>query len=447
MRYTPRNAAALLKTRESWTPQQLLEHQQRTLAELRAYAYERSPFYRRFHAGLEGRPLSELPVLTKSAVMESFDDLVTEPSIRLADIEEHLATTGIGAGYLGKYTISATSGTTGQRGLFILDSGEWDLSFASSRRSSSWAKFYENLTERPRLLSFVSQAPLHLAHQTNATVVASRGSMLSLDAKMPIEDTVARLNEYQPHYIGTYPSLARPLAEAQLARRLRIAPKLVVLGGEVLTTETRRRIEAAWGKVVYMIYGATETGTIGAECAPREGLHLFDDLHIVENIDADGKPAPPGDLGARVLITVLYRRTQPLIRYEISDRVRFSARPCSCSLPFRTLDKIEGRVEEKFVFDRSDGKGSVAVDSFLFEDILDTIPAAQWQVVQGVDSLDILLVRPGQDVRDETILDAVGSELASRGARLPQLRLVRAEAIPRGPTGKASMFVPLRRSS
>ena len=54
---------------------------------LREHAYARSPFYRRFHKGLEDRPLNELPVLTKATLMEHFDELVTDPTVRLADVE------------------------------------------------------------------------------------------------------------------------------------------------------------------------------------------------------------------------------------------------------------------------------------------------------------------------------------------------------------------------
>jgi hypothetical protein len=79
-----------LRRRDRWTREQLMEHQTRSLQLLREYAYSRSPFYRRFHKGLEDRPLNELPVLTKATLMENFDQLVTDPMVRLADVEDHL---------------------------------------------------------------------------------------------------------------------------------------------------------------------------------------------------------------------------------------------------------------------------------------------------------------------------------------------------------------------
>lgn len=54
-----------LRSRERWSPDRLHLHQRDALRELRGHAMARSPFYRRFHARLEGRPLAELPVLTE----------------------------------------------------------------------------------------------------------------------------------------------------------------------------------------------------------------------------------------------------------------------------------------------------------------------------------------------------------------------------------------------
>jgi hypothetical protein len=42
--------------------------------------------------GFSERPLQHLPILTKEMVMEHFDELVTDPALRLADVEAHLAT-------------------------------------------------------------------------------------------------------------------------------------------------------------------------------------------------------------------------------------------------------------------------------------------------------------------------------------------------------------------
>jgi len=62
------------------------------LRALRNLVATRSPFYQRFHRGLEARSLQDLPILTKVTLMENFDDLVTDRRIRLAQAERYLST-------------------------------------------------------------------------------------------------------------------------------------------------------------------------------------------------------------------------------------------------------------------------------------------------------------------------------------------------------------------
>ena len=77
-----------LRTHERWPRARLDEQRALELASLRQFALDRSPFYLRFHAGLQSRPLADLPVLTKAELMESFEDLVTDRDVRLAKVAQ-----------------------------------------------------------------------------------------------------------------------------------------------------------------------------------------------------------------------------------------------------------------------------------------------------------------------------------------------------------------------
>jgi phenylacetate-coenzyme A ligase PaaK-like adenylate-forming protein len=58
---------------------------------------------------------------------------------------------------------------------------------------------------------------------------------------------VEALNRDQPDALLTAPSAAGLLAQEQLDGRLAIRPNRIVLAGEVLADDLRRRIAAAWG--------------------------------------------------------------------------------------------------------------------------------------------------------------------------------------------------------
>lgn len=436
-----RNRGTLLR-RDRWSRQRLLAHQARALAALRTFTYARSPFYQKFHAGLMDRPLQDLPVLSKAELMRNFDDVVTDRAIRLGDVEEHF-TRSRGAGrFAGRYTISASSGSTGQRGFFLFDPSEWCMLLATYGRPGWWAGLNPrliHLIQPLRVAGFSSPVPWHQSAQVSASTASRLVPSLRLDCSRPIAEVIGPLNQWQPDFLATYASLARALAEEQLAGRLQIAPRMIGVGGEVLTREARKRIEEAWGKVLYDHYGASETGILAAECDRHAGLHLFEDLTVVEVVDADGRPVRPGEFGERVLVTVLFRHTQPLIRYELSDKVRLAAEPCPCGRPFRMIDAVQGRVEETLYFPTA-AAGRVAIDPVVFEAVLDTVPATQWQVVQEPASLDILLTGLAADFRDEAVTEPLRRELESRGAAAPEIRVRRMAAIPRGATGKAPLI-------
>lgn len=425
---------------DQWTRQQLETHQAAALQRLREYAYVRSPFYQRFHRGLEGSPLHELPVLTKAIMMENYDELVTDRAVYLKDVERHLTTLRGDERFLGRYWLNSTSGSTGRRGLFLFDRAEWVTILASFLRSYHWLEGPMNLPRRLKIASVVSPTPWHMSRRGGETLKAWWQPALRLYANDPAETMVMRLNSWQPQILGAYPSIIRSLANEQIADRLRIAPQYLFTGAEVLTEETRRRIEEAWGKgKLFDIYGATESGTIAAECAHHTGYHLFEDLVIPEIVDRDNRPVPPGVWGEKLLITVLFGRTQPLIRYEISDSVRLAGRRCPCGLPFALIKGIQGRMEDVLRLPAAAG-GEVPVNPIVFDQVMDRLPAGEWQVVQDGEGLNILLSGAPQDFSDEGLVEELSRALAAEGAIVPPVRVRHVPAIPRSATGKAPLI-------
>ena len=335
-------ARAVLASRDRWTRDELLTHQSRAIAELRAYALARSPFYREFHRGLHTAPLEALPILTKAVLMERFDDLVTDRDIRLGDVESYLASAGPTDLFRGRYRVAGTGGTTGRRGVFLADRSEWTSILASYARANDWAGVPAGLRHRLRVAVVSSRNPSHQSSIVGATLASPIVPTLRLDAADPLERTAEALNSFKPNSLVGYASILRALADEQLAGRLAIAPQAVMSASEVLTDETRARIRAAFGSEPFNVYAATETAGVASECQHHR-LHRYDDLVIAEIVDEDGRPVAPGEFGAKLLVTVLFSRTQPLIRYELTDRVRASTETCPDGRPFALLDSIAGR--------------------------------------------------------------------------------------------------------
>jgi phenylacetate-coenzyme A ligase PaaK-like adenylate-forming protein len=105
----------------AWSRAELERRQQQRLTTLRRFALEHSRFYQRFHRGLDGRPLTGLPVLTKALMMEHFDELVTDPAVRREEADAFLPSNQNDRLFLNRYTVLSTSGSTGRRGIFLFD--------------------------------------------------------------------------------------------------------------------------------------------------------------------------------------------------------------------------------------------------------------------------------------------------------------------------------------
>jgi putative adenylate-forming enzyme len=424
----------------AWSAAQLRAHQSLQVRALLQFARERSPFYQRFHRGLENKLLADLPILTKTTLMENFDELVTDRAVRLKEVEAFLNESDDTGLFRGKYVTLATSGSTGQRGVFLFSPSEWIECMASISRPMKWAGVKPNPLLRPRATMLASTTPWHYSARVGRSLTTRAFPTLRLDAAEPVESMVRRLNEWQPQVIAAYPSVVRQLAEEQLAGRLRIAPRFCATSAEVLTIETRRRIRDAWGIRVFDTYGATEYAPIAAEC-PSGRKHLLEDGAVIEVVDEKGRPVPPGTLGDRVLLTIFNRRTQPLIRYEISDMLRVSDGQCECRRPFRFLAEIEGRQEDVLYFPSlAAADRIVSVHPNVFHRLLETVPAAGWQVIQENGCLTVNLA----GLKDQTVCDQITRSmrtlLQGEGVACPPVAVLAVSELRRGKTGKAPLI-------
>lgn len=172
--------------------------------------------------------------------------------------------------------------------------------------------------------------------------------------------TVARLRmllENQATVVCCTPTYALRMAEVAAEEKIDLpssSVRLLIVAGEPggSISETRRRIESAWGARLIDHTGMTEMGAVGFECLPRpgQGVHVIESEYIPEVIDpVTQKVLPDGSTGELVL-TNLGRWGSPLIRYRTGDQVRLVRGRCECGRCFARLEGgILGRVDDMFV--------------------------------------------------------------------------------------------------
>jgi phenylacetate-CoA ligase len=159
---------------------------------------------------------------------------------------------------------------------------------------------------------------------------------------------------------------------------------MLVTIAELRTPEMTRRLQEAFGVHPFDAYGCTE-GLWGSECEHHQGIHLFEDSTLVENVDADGQPVAAGQPGARLLVTNLYNLVQPLLRLEVTDLVTLDPDPCRCGRILVRASAIHGRSDDVLSLAARDG-GRVAVHPLQFALLTRDPQVREFQVVQTARS-------------------------------------------------------------
>ena len=165
-------------------------------------------------------------------------------------------------------------------------------------------------------------------------------------------------------------------------------------------------------------------------------------MALFENVDADGRPVPPGTPGARVLVTNLCNRVQPIIRLELEDVITIEPEPCPCGRTLRRMRAVEGRTEDALALPGRAGD-PVTVLPAQFSVVTRDREVGEFQVVQEGPRLRILVVpRPSASRELEARLGAaVADRLNELGVDHPQVVVERRQALARSVGGKLPLVV------
>ena len=201
----------------------------------------------------------------------------------------------------------------------------------------------------------------------------------------------------------------------------------------MLTAADREAIDDTFGIPVINMFVSTE-GLVGHSEPGGLDLTFASDTCIAECVDEAGRPVPDGTPSARVLVTNLHNFTQPLIRYELTDRFT----PAGASPAGFLRASIDGRADDAFRY------GATSVHpSALATALLRTAQVREYQVRQTARGADITVVADAS-LDDAALAAAVEQSLSQAGVTEPRVTISHAGAIARDPrTGKVRRFIAL----
>jgi phenylacetate-CoA ligase len=314
---------------------ELQQQQDQKLQTFIAKIYDQVPYYRNLLDRLGIPPkqinsasdLARLPLLTKRVIREQETALKATGNTRLKPFN--------------------TGGSSGVPLIFYLDNERISHDVAAKWRATRW--WGVDIGDR-EIVAWGS--PIELGGQDRIKLARDALFRSTLIPAFDMSEThllafIDTISRSRPKMLFGYPSVFDLIARR--ADRLKIplntlGINVVFVTSERLYDHQRQRIERIFGCPVANGYGGRDAGFIAHQC-PAGSLHISAEDIIVEIIDPEGNPLPPGQSG-EIVTTHLATSGFPFVRYRTGDIGTLSARGCGCGRGLPVLEKIEGRATD-----------------------------------------------------------------------------------------------------
>lgn len=258
---------------------------------------------------------------------------------------------------------------------------------------------------------------------------------------LPIDEQLERLIRARPHVITGHPSCLESVAEKLHRRPPGFAPRLVVCRGELLRDSTRSMLRETFGCKIVDYYSCDEIGNIAWECPVDEHkLHINTDGCVVEIVDESGAPLPAETEGL-ILVTNLFNRTMPFVRYRLGDRGSLVGKGnirCSCGYAGPSLALLAGREDDYYWLPDGRRLSPRVIDTLIGSTLVapGTEPhyAKQYQCIQETRDTICVLVLPADHAPGD-LAARISKTIEGVGAGI-RCRVEFVEAFPPSPSGK-----------
>ncbi|MEL0644316.1 phenylacetate--CoA ligase family protein [Olleya sp. Ti.3.14] len=295
-----------------------------------AFHLEHTPFYNTLCQGIDTKDWSALPVLTKANLQQPLAN-------RLSD----------------KYTLKTvhkhkTSGSSGTPFEFAKDNFAHAMTWVTFMQRYSWFNIDLNTSKQARFYGIPLDTNGYYKERLKDWLGNRfRFSVFDL-SDAALNKVLHKFKRTKFNYINGYTS-----AIVQFAKFLKrnnivlkdVCPTLTVciVTSEMLFDDDKKLLETQFNIPIVNEYGAAELGLIAFE--DQDDNWIVNTNHLyVEILDNNNQPVPYGQPG-KIVVTDLYNRAHPFIRYELGDLGQLSTkstlqRPILESLTGRTSDFI-----------------------------------------------------------------------------------------------------------
>ncbi|HSI71137.1 MAG TPA: hypothetical protein VK941_12955 [Gillisia sp.] len=398
-----------------------LEQQSRAIVE---YHLQHNEHYREFFGSDQFKSWEEIPVMQKKDLQRPLGHRLSKPYTKTTS-------------YVGK-----TSGSSGHPFIFAKDRFCHALTWAEFIDRYQWINIDLNRSLQARFYGIPLDFYGNLMERFKDRVsLRRRFNVFDLSEKKMIA-FLERFGKSPFDYVNGYTSaivlFAKYLQKNKLVLKdLCPTLKVCIVTSEKLFEKDKELIESSFGVPVVNEYGASEVGLIAFENAEGDWIVNSESLFI-EILDENGQILPKGEEG-RIVITSLYNKAHPMIRYDIGDTGTLMQ---GSTLKRPVLKKLTGRTND--VAKLADGKVVPGLTFYYVTKsiIEDAGSIKEFVIVQtAVDTFKIEYVSEQEftPVQVQRILTAIETFV---GKNL-QVELERKAILQRNTSGKLKQFTSL----
>lgn len=411
-------------------PERVSEFQLDRIRKICRHAHDHTVFYRERFRQIGLKSFERM-------TWDQFDEI---PYLKKSDFQENLPSMTSDAYPVETLREARTGGTTSSPTKLYIDweandrrwaaTREWDRKIGYSRGqkiASLWGASQDiakNMSWKRRLFQ--------------EYIIRSRHLSASPLDEATMYSHYETLKRWRPSFLLAYPTPLAIFANFLLRTRLKLNIPAISVTAEPLLEHQRQLITDAFGVRPYNWYGAREAGRIATECEYHNGMHINGyGLHV--SIRQDGNELGKDVLG-RILITDLWNKGMPMIRYDIGDIGEISTEPCACGNGMPRIMRLEGRSADIFVSSTGQKIPGVSLTNRI---VTDDLEYRELQFVQTAIGQFRVLVVPGERWCQATSAGSITSRLEQFMGEPLRVTIEIVTDIPRERSGKLRFCIGL----
>ena len=385
------------------------------------YHLQHNPFYKKLVGKVNAASWENIPVMTKR-------DLQLPLTQRLSE----------GFSVKNVY-VNKTSGSSGDPFIFAKDTYCHALTWAVIQDRFGWYGLDFNLSLQARFYGIpLDKKGYYKERLKDVFSKRIRFSIFDLSDEA-LEKVLASFRKNNFEYLNGYTSSIVQFAKFLhrkncVLKTLCPTLKCCVVTSEMLFEDDKALLENQFGIPVVNEYGASELDLIAFQ-NPEGHWQLNSETLVVEILDKNNKPVPKGEEG-RVVITSLYNKAHPFIRYDLGD-VGILSKESTVKKPI--LEKLIGRTNDIAILP-SGKKAAGLTFYYITKSIIEDDGVVKEFVIEQLALDTFKIVYVSSEELPKKRLDSIKSEMETYLE--PNLSIIfeRTDQLIRSKSGKLKQF-------